>query len=474
MNRMVLAAVAAIAGAGSAGAFDGEVNFLVVEGKVRPELHSSGFGPRLTGRDASKGADVKSMHFMYARTHDWALVNAGQRVCDTHFIFPLMKLDPKDPSNYYFKPTDEILRRTREMGLKVYYRLGTSIEHTGDVFYNAAIPEDYEKYAEVLAGIIRHYTKGWADGFNWDIRYWEIWNEPDGIDNMWRAAGPDGLDRGKMSDRFAKFFAVVLKRLKGEFPDLKIGGPAMCECNLPYFGKIFRECKAAGVSPDFVSWHYYGFNPDELLAMPGRVRKFCDEHGLKDTELIINEWHYLPYSSAWSDYAGAPDQRARIWKGPAGQNGIDSAVFTLAVITGFHRTPLDQSFYYGCGANAWGYLNADGTYNKNYYALRMIGKLVDECGEFVQTSAAKPGLSLFGARAKSGADRWLLVNDYRGNVRTLEIGLSGLDDGMVLKEALVLGDSEDLVPADASVIDGRLRLVKGDVNSAAFLVRFGK
>ena len=474
MSRLISAMAAALA-AVSAGAFDGNVDFCVVEGRIRPELHSSGFGARLTGRDASKGAEVRSMNFYAARVHDWPLGNPGQRVCDTHFIFPLMKLDPKDPTNYYFKPTDEMLRRTLDMGLRLYYRLGTSIEHTGDVFYNAAIPDDYDKYAEVLAGIIRHSTRGWADGFNWDIRYWEIWNEPDGIDNMWRMAGPEGLDQDKMSDRFARFFAVVLKRLKSEFPDLKIGGPGMCENNLDYFKKIFDECRKAGVEPDFVSWHYYGADSEELTAQPAQVREFCDKQGLRDIELVIDEWHWLPYPSAWSDFAGAPCQRERLIAGPTSMTGIDSAVFTLAVLSGFQRTTLGQAFYYGHGQGFFGYINRDtGVYNKNFYALRAFGRIVDECGEFVKSSASRRGLSLFGACAKNGGDRWLLVNDFRGRVRMLEIGVAGLERDSVIKEALVLSDTEDFVPGNAELSDGALRLVKPDVNSASFLVRFGK
>ena len=44
----------------------------------------------------------------------------------------------------------------------------------------------------------------------------------------------------------------------------------------------------------------------------------------------------------------------------------------------------------------------------------------------------------------------------------------------VIKEALVLSDTEDFVPGNAELSDGALRLVKPDVNSASFLVRFGK
>ena len=28
--------------------------------------------------------------------------------------------------------------------------------------------------------VIKHYNSGWANGYHYNIKYWEIWNEPDG------------------------------------------------------------------------------------------------------------------------------------------------------------------------------------------------------------------------------------------------------------------------------------------------------
>ena len=46
-------------------------------------------------------------------------------------------------------------------------------------------PKDYAKWARICEHIITHYTEGWADGFNYKITYWEIWNEPENI-QMWQ------------------------------------------------------------------------------------------------------------------------------------------------------------------------------------------------------------------------------------------------------------------------------------------------
>ena len=101
-------------------------------GKVNPLLHNSNSAPDIHIRSIRKNdKELRAMNFQMSRTHDWALWTGGQRIIDTHFIFPLMKLDPKDPTNYYFDATDEALRVCQEeTGIKIFYRLGTSIEHT--------------------------------------------------------------------------------------------------------------------------------------------------------------------------------------------------------------------------------------------------------------------------------------------------------------------------------------------------------
>ena len=152
------------------------------------------------------------------------------------YVFPLMHLDPSDPKNYFFDTTDFMLDLQYAIGQKPFYRLGTSIEHTGLVHFAAEIPKDFDKMAEAFAGIMRHCLKGWGDpnGKVRPIEYWEIWNEPDGRNNMWSFNG--GYDDGdpvnnrnaERRDLFVKFFVKVLKRLKSEFPDVKIGGPALC------------------------------------------------------------------------------------------------------------------------------------------------------------------------------------------------------------------------------------------------------
>ena len=74
-------------------------------------------------------------------------------------------------------------------GTKVFFRLGQTIEH-GPKKYGALPPKDFAKWARICEHVIRHYNEGWGVDKEWttlnvawsnqfNIVYWEIWNEPD-------------------------------------------------------------------------------------------------------------------------------------------------------------------------------------------------------------------------------------------------------------------------------------------------------
>ena len=460
------------------------VDFGTETGKIRPELHSSGFGPTICSQTQQDLEDVKAMGFAYARTHDWALINPNERVCDWHHIFPLVHLDAKDPKNYVFGPTDYLLKRTREeAGLDIFFRLGTSIEHSGkSIHFNALIPEDFDKVAEIFAGIVRHYNRGWADGFNWGIKYWEIWNEPEGIQSMWcPPEGTEGLGkeeleakRAECRAKFVKFFVTVLKRLKSEFGDeIKAGGPALCSYNTVWLNDILKACKEAGVQPDFISWHGYANDSMQYANESELGRKLLDGYGFTKCELIINEWHYFGYGDYdWIDmqHCSDPKVKARIWTGPRSHNGIHSACFTLAALANLQRSKLDQAYYYGCRhTGSWGFKDEHQVKYKVYYALKMFGDIVRDYPTLC-TSAQEGTYTLLAVKNAAGR-KALLVVDYGGSVHDLEIAVSGADAGAKVS-ATILDWTHDLEPHAVKFEDGKLTLRKNDSYSAAFLITF--
>lgn len=462
---------------------DVAVDFSRPSGKIRPELHSSGCAPRLYPRAIRHDdADIRAMGCHATRTHDWALWNSGQRIVDTHFIFPLMHLDPKDPRNYFFKATDEALRLSKDIGLKILYRLGSSIEHTEGVHFNVLDPEDHDKYAEVLAGIMRHYLKGWADGFHWADAFqgWEIWNEPDGTTNCYVIPDCKETDWLKRMDlhkpRFCHLFATVLKRLKSEFPDQQIGGPALCSAREDYFRTLLQACRDVGVAPDFVSWHGYGDVPEWFLVPIPKMRALLDEFGFTKTRMIIDEWHYLRDCN-WDGVHGgnsAPVAIRRAHEGPSGQSNIDSAAFNLYLLSKFQDTALDEAYWYGSSPTGnWGWLNDDGTLNKCWYSMKLFGDFVKAARTKVETAVNpdKPTVAAVAGLSADGKTASLVVVDYRGKNDKLFVEVLGLGD-VESVSAAVLDDTRDLSPIPVNYRSGRICLPRIDENSAAYLVTF--
>lgn len=460
---------------------------------IRPELHSSGFGPTICSQTEQDLADVKAMGFAYARTHDWALINPNQRCCDWHHMFPLTHLDAKDPKNYVFGPTDYLLKRTREeTGLKVFYRLGTSIEHSGKkIHFNSLIPDDFDKVAEVFAATVRHYNRGWADGHNWDIKYWEIWNEPDGNNNMWCL--PEGDDdpwepntpeeKAKCERRvsaFVTFFAKCVKRLKDEFGDsIKVGGPAMCTWSrnpkhdtVKYFQRIIRACQDLGVAPDFLSWHGYVNNPMTLVDNAEDARRVCEEMGLKNCELIVNEWHYFGREYTWQDMqrSSDPAAKARVYEGPNSHFGTKASAFTLTQLIKFQLSKLDQAYFYGCRhTGSWGFKDEMQNKFKLFYALKLFGDIVRDYQTICEFSSAGTVTTM--AVKNAAGRKGLLVADYGGKDQTITIDVKGVAaDAKV--NCVVLDHTHDLTPFEATFAEGKLILTKPDTNSASFFVTF--
>ena len=435
------------------------------QGELNRWIHCSHWRPRYATAPKKQTWDAQNLaklHFTAWRSHDAALVSAGQRVIDTHFLFPLPHLDPAKPENYFFAATDSLLRNVQEdCGMKVFYRLGSSIEHVRDGnAANTLDPPDHSRYAEALAGIVRHYTHGWGNGFNWDMRYWELFNEPD-LPACWRGSREEFID----------LFVTCLKRLKGEFPELKFGGPALAWVDEPFLRGLLAACKAGGVAPDFVSWHWYGIDPDEPARQAAQMREICRSCGFPEVELILDEWHFLAENN-WNAIRGTSEEWLRTHTGPASMTGIDSAAFAMAVEAKLLDADVAQAYYYGCGFDwDWGYFDVlTRRYVKSFYAMQATGELFAGCTTRLKCASSDRAVTPLAALAADGRSATVLVADYRSGRERIEVAFAGAE-GWRLDGVRILDDARDLAPVAAALDGGRLVLEKRDRLSACFAVR---
>ncbi|MBO7146127.1 MAG: hypothetical protein J6W81_00070 [Lentisphaeria bacterium] len=273
----------------------------------------------------------------YCRLHDAGGPYGGAHYVDIPNVFPNFDADPAKPESYDFAFTDAYLAQLNASGTKIFYRLGVSIENNYRIKgYHNHPPEDFKKWAEICAGVIRHYTRGWANGFQYDIQYWEIWNEPENTP-MW-----DGT-----REEFFELYRVTSKYLKKEFPEIRIGGYGSCgfytvnrtDCSDFYksFVLWFEEFlkfvtnKKTRCPLDFFSWHLYTDDPDEIAIHADYVQTKLEEYGLPDVEKIFNEWNYI-----------SDDPKRRYLE----MKDNEGASFVSAAFCRMQDSPINKSMYY--------------------------------------------------------------------------------------------------------------------------------
>ncbi len=334
-------------------------------GKVKP-MHAVNNGPvykfvadmRITNMPAWIEAGIP-----YARTHDspYYSTYGGPHIIDVNLIFTNFDADPYDENSYDFACTDEYLKVIDYSGTKIFYRLGASIEHWVKK-YNTLPPKDFKKWAIICEHIIKHYTAGWANGFEYDIEYWEIWNEPD-LDPE------DATNKrtwGGTKAQFFEFYATASKHLKACFPHLKIGGPALCH-DLEYAREFLKHMKECGAVVDFFSWHRYAYEPVFIAETAQAVRNILDEEGFEKTESINNEWNYV---RGWEGDTWIYSLRT--------EKNLKGSSFILGTMCACTYVPIDMLMYYDARPGRMnGLFNSDLVCDilKGYYPFKMFNEL---------------------------------------------------------------------------------------------------
>lgn len=368
-------------------------------GRIRP-MHAVNNGPvykfkedqRITNIDYFRDAGIP-----YARNHDASFCSAygGEHTVDVHAIFPDFDADPADEKSYDFACTDEYLRVIDFSGVKTFYRLGSKIEHEVKK-YGTLPPKDFKKWAVICEHIILHYNYGWANGFNYGIEYWEIWNEPD--------LDPDDSDNkrnwGGTKAQFFDLYEIAAKHLKKCFPKLKIGGPALGG-QWEWGEEFLREMKKRDVPIDFLSWHCYTSEVSKFRMFVSHWRNALDNAGYTDTESILDEWNYV---CGWIG-----DKWIESLKTMKNHKG---AAFVAGAMEECQNLGLDMLMYYDarpCAMN--GMFETDFVCNrlKGYYPFYMFNQLYK-----LKIAVEVKSLSenLYGCAASDGTDSAIMLTYF--------------------------------------------------------------
>ena len=380
-----------------------KIDFSKGLGKIKP-MHAVNNGPQIARGDQTRGNSVlyAKAKIPYARTHDAAFYApyGGEHTVDIGAVFPNFDADVNDEASYDFACTDNYMKQIYSVGTRPFYRLGSKIEHEVKK-YGTLPPKDFLKWAQICEHIIMHYTEGWANGFFYDMEYWEIWNEPD--------LDPDDSTNkrcwGGTEAEFTEFFITASTYLKARFPNLKIGGPALAwnEDWLERFFERIERVNGKRVPLDFLSWHWYGTEPREMSEKGTRICEIARRFGYEGFESILNEWNYV---RGWSDeWIYSIEQMI----------GIKGASFIAACMCEGQKNPaIDMLMYYDARPCAMNGMFDFYTMRalKGYYPFLMWSKLYELQN---QTSASSDDENIYVVSAENDGKIGAMVTYYAEN-----------------------------------------------------------
>jgi hypothetical protein len=447
VGPLLLLGWCSLAGSASAGGSDPAE---LVPDASRPvglirRLHGVNSGPVTQGGTLDLSPAFREIAPPLVRLHDCHWPNPD--VVDVHVLFPDARADPGLPESYDFARTDEYVQSTLDVGSRLVFRLGESIEHTRTKRY-VHPPKDPAKWAAVCVGVVRHYNEGWAGGFRHHIRYWEVWNEPDNRPAMWTGSDED----------YFRLYSAAAKAIKGQFPDVRVGGPGLGNTGrlegdrldpAPFLRRFLEHCRRDAAPLDFFSWHVYTSDPEAVARRARAVRRLLDESGFPEAESHLNEWNYLP-GEDWTPML-APDAPARQrWYERVG--GAEGAAFAAAALLLLQDAPVDAPNYYSADAQGMGLFNGYGAPRKSFYALKAFEALAETPLRLALRGEPPGGTAACAGMNRGRSEVTVLLSKYRGPDETVTVRLSGLPwEGATQYEVSLVDGQHEL----AAVQSGR-------------------
>ena len=355
----------------------------------------------------------------YSRLHDVGGYFGGGRFVDIPNIFRNFDADVDDPASYDFTFTDRLITGLVNNGIKPYYRLGVTIENFAVIKqYNQDPPKDFNKWAEICCHIVAHYIDGWADGYHYDMPYWEILNEPDSGHGF----------RGRIAplwwgtpEQYYELYDITAKKLKSRFGDrIKVGGYSMFgfyyvtatpekraenpiyEYRMDFFNNFMKYIRDHGTPLDFFSWHSYQGVENTVLHAKW-LANALKEYGYGHAESHLAEWNVEP------DTQGS---------------GLHAAN-TAAMMLGLQREEVDVLCLYDAKlGGAYGPLFSPITQKPwhTYYSLVAFGKLY-KLGDEIEVSGTDKGVYAVGAT--NGKSTAIMITNISGETKPLT--LEGVD-----------------------------------------------
>lgn len=450
---------------------DINIDFSKLMGKIKP-LNGVNDGPFDYGPQSAPIAVYHAeAEFPFTRLHDVNWPNA--EAVDIHAIFPIFDADVDDPKNYIFEKSDDYIAPIIKNKSEIIYRLGESIEHRSQYFIHP--PKDYSKWAKICINIIRHYNDGWDNGFHYNIKYWEIWNEPEGK-NMWLGT----------EQQYFELYETAAKAIKEYNPLLKVGGPASTGITSKLVKPFLGYCRDHSLPLDFFSWHCYTSDPGEIVRDAKIAHVLLDEYGFKNTESFLDEWHYrdIPWGKLFPGNIGNDSNLAKYSTVRAAFteiNGPKAAVFAASVLMLLQDCPIDVATYYNADYyNPFSMFDIYGIPGKVYYVFKAFNQLLkmhEKVSYTYKSALQDSSIVLLAGVSENTKSAAILISNSLSHNKPHVISLKNFPDSRKLLANIYLIDKAhnlDLVKSNAINMENPVLKLRLSPTSVYFIKLTGE
>lgn len=288
--------------------------------------------------------DAQETAFYRTATIDLVGIPDAAGAGDIDAMFPDMSADADNPKSYNFAPADRLVASIRSGGAEPLFRIRRSAGAGGEP------PADLDKWAQIVRHVVLHYNAGWARGFRYGIRYWEIWNAPDSK-QFWSGSAAD----------YYRLYDKTARAIQAADPAALVGGPAISK---PLIAGDYRErfidfVRTNRLPLDFFSWHFYAVDSNDpyvFVTIARQLRTILDAHGFGSAKNVLDEWNADPAvevpNAARASFAassliymlGGPVDaqalRRAAASGPRGRGAADAVGSALRAFGSLKSTPL--------------------------------------------------------------------------------------------------------------------------------------
>ena len=429
---------------------------------LRPVSEMCGMNNGPLNLFTDRTAEFRDLGVSFVRFHETHSMNTD--CVEIPFIFRDKSKDESKPENYYFGETDAVIKAAHDEGIEIMYRLGMGTETPPYIF--TEVPPDYDKWARIAEHIIMHYNEGWANGFHYGIKYWEIWNEAD-IVEYWP---------GKRME-YINFYSHVSNYLKKRFPDILIGpsgfanmlDPAHEELGqdpekaiksrVKFFNTLFKRAASGEYPMDFFAWHIYGKDSAKTEKYCSQIDGLYDKYKMRGkAENINTEWNMLSLKRL--------DGRPGVWDMYQTVQ-MKSAIALINSMIVMQKHGVTKAAYYRpdeC-SRFCGLYDFDGTKRNHYYSFKAF-KMLKQAKTEVETTGGSDTVRICAAADKKTAV--ILIGNEGDKPETATVTLNGIEKLPYTLHAF--DEKRKLIPARRAILPDRAMNIKLGPESAAVVV----